>query len=191
MHDTWFRGWWTRARPVVSPNFDERPDGTVIDMVVIHYISLPPGQFGSGLPLDLFCNRLNPAAHPALGALAGLRVSSHFFINRTGEVFQMVSTEHRAWHAGVSAWQGRDNCNHFSIGIELEGDGEHAFDAAQYVSLEALCEAIVACNPVRHWVGHSDIAPGRKSDPGPFFDWPRLLKKVAEIDGRVTKGPVP
>lgn len=156
-----------------------------VDMVVIHYISLPPGQFGTAYPVDLFCNRLNPTLHPSLAEVARMRVSSHFFINRAGEVTQLVSLQHRAWHAGVSSWQGRNACNDFSIGIELEGDSDHPFDAAQYLSLEALCEAIAACTPVVHWVGHSDIAPGRKSDPGPFFDWSRLLKKVANTDSPV------
>ena len=183
----WADGWWLRARHEVSPNFDERPAGIAVDMVVIHYISLPAGRFGTGFPVDLFCNRLNVKADPSLEEVAGLRVSSHFFISRTGEVTQLVSTRHRAWHAGVSSWQGREACNDFSIGIELEGDGEHPFDAAQYASLGALCQAIASEDPIKHWVGHSDIAPGRKSDPGPFFDWAQLLKKVAEIDGKVTK----
>lgn len=183
----WQDGWWLKARHEFSPNFDERPQGMVVDMVVIHYISLPAGQFGTGFPVDLFCNRLNVNADPSLQEVAGLRVSSHFFINRAGDVTQLVSTAYRAWHAGVSAWQERDACNDFSIGIELEGDGEHPFDAAQYASLGALCQAIASQNPIKHWVGHSDIAPGRKSDPGPFFDWSQLLKKVAEIDGKVTK----
>ena len=183
----WTAGWWVHARPVVSPNFDERPAGVTIDMVVMHYISLPERQFGTGAPLDLFCNRLNPAQHPDFEPLRGLRVSSHFFIARTGEVMQLVSCLHRAWHAGVSQWRGREKCNDFSIGIELEGSSLEAFEPAQYRSLAALCDSISAQWAVSHWVGHSDIAPERKSDPGPFFDWSQLPKIAAENDRSVQK----
>jgi AmpD protein len=183
----WGQGWWQGARHLVSPNFDERPPAAMVDMVVIHYISLPDGQFGTGYPLDLFCNRLDTAAHPDLAVLQGLKVSAHFFINRAGEVTQLVSIDHRAWHAGVSSWQGRVSCNDFSIGIELEGDGRQAFEDAQYASLQALCGSIATARAISHWVGHQDIAPERKSDPGPFFDWSRLLKKVAATDPRVQK----
>lgn len=183
----WSDGWLSSARHVVSPNFDERPGGTVPDMVVIHYISLPDGQMETGYPVDLFCNRLNPAAHPDFSELARLRVSAHFFIDRSGQITQLVSVRHRAWHAGVSAWQGRVACNDFSVGIELEGDSRQPFDDRQYDSLERLSLALAAQWPIAHWVGHSDIAPGRKSDPGPFFDWARLLKKVADTDPRIQK----
>jgi len=183
----WEAGWWRHARPVVSPNFDERPAAVAIDMVVMHYISLPERQFGTHAPLDLFCNRLNPGQHPEFEVLRGLRVSAHFFITRTGEVVQLVSCLHRAWHAGVSKWRGREKCNDFSIGIELEGSGFEPFEPAQYRSLAALCDAISAQWAVLHWVGHSDIAPERKSDPGPFFDWSRLPKIAAENDRDVQK----
>jgi len=175
------------ARFIPSPNHDERQTPDDLSLIVIHCISLPPGQFGTEGVTQLFTNALNPDEHPYYADIAHLRVSAHLLIRRTGELLQYVPFNRRAWHAGVSCYAGRDVCNDFSIGIELEGDGEHPFDAAQYASLGALCQAIASQNPIKHWVGHSDIAPGRKSDPGPFFDWSQLLKKVAEIDGKVTK----
>lgn len=160
---------------ILSPNTDARPAGTDIDMIVIHNISLPPHQFGGQGIMQLFTNRLDPAEHPYYAEIAHLKVSSHFLIRRDGELIQFVSCHQRAWHAGVSSWQGRERCNDFSIGIELEGCDESAFDDTQYLTLQALIQALQQRYPIRHIVGHSDIAPGRKTDPGPFFDWQRLF----------------
>lgn len=159
---------------ILSPNTDERPAATSIDMIVIHNISLPPNQFGGPGIIQLFTNQLDANEHPYYAAIAHLKVSSHFLIRREGELIQFASCLQRAWHAGVSAWQGRECCNDFSIGIELEGSDECAFNDAQYSSLQALVEAIKQRYPIKHIVGHSQIAPGRKTDPGPFFDWQRI-----------------
>ena len=165
-------------RIVESPNFDDRPPGTEVTLVVIHSISLPPGEYGGEAIERLFTNRLDPAAHPYFAEIHELRVSSHYLVRRDGEVIQFVAPEQRAWHAGVSSWRGRSRCNDFSIGIELEGCDDDAFDARQYRSLvdatRALLEAYPALAPARI-VGHSDVAPGRKTDPGPQFDWDRYL----------------
>lgn len=168
-------GWLTAgARHCPSPNFDERPPDGEVELIVVHNISLPPDEFG-GLGVErLFTNRLDPAAHPYYAAIAGLRVSAHFFIRRDGELIQFVSAEKRAWHAGVSNWCGQERCNDFSLGIELEGCDTQAFEPAQYERLRALVVALKARYPVRDVVGHSDVAPGRKTDPGPFFDWSEL-----------------
>ena len=159
---------------ILSPNTDTRPADTDIDMIVIHNISLPPQQFGGQGIMQLFTNQLDPAEHPYYAEIAHLKVSSHFLIRREGELIQFVSCQQRAWHAGVSSWQSRERCNDFSIGIELEGCDESAFTDAQYVTLQALIKALQQRYPIKHVVGHSDIAPGRKTDPGPFFDWQRL-----------------
>lgn len=159
---------------VASPNFDARPENTVVDMVVIHNISLPPGQYGGEGVLQLFTNQLDPTAHPYYAQIAHLKVSSHFFIRRCGSLIQCVPCQQRAWHAGVSSWQGRERCNNFSVGIELEGSDEEAFTAAQYACLRQLVQALRRRYPIQHLVGHSDIAPGRKTDPGPYFDWRQL-----------------
>lgn len=168
------KGWGFGAKRLPSPNFDERPVDEVVSMIVVHAISLPPGQFGGDEIVRLFTNRLDPAAHPFFEQLRGLRVSAHFLIRRDGESIQFVSCEDRAWHAGQSAWQGRTRCNDFSIGIELEGCDDQGFEAAQYAALIALIDALRASYPVRDIVGHADIAPGRKTDPGPHFEWSRL-----------------
>ena len=161
------------ARFILSPNCDARPAGCLIDLLVIHYISLPPGAFsGSGI-IDLFTNRLDPAAHPDYASLAGLKVSSHFLIRRGGELIQFVPCSRRAWHAGESNWKGRRRCNDFSIGIEVEGTGEVPFTDAQYQRLAELTRALMGRYPNADIVGHSDVAPGRKMDPGPHFDWAR------------------
>jgi len=161
------------ARFVSSPNFDERPGGCVITLVVIHNISLPPDDFiGDGV-IDLFTNTLDPEAHPYYQRLGGLKVSTHFFIRRSGETIQFVSCEKRAWHAGESRWQGRSRCNDYSIGIELEGSDCLPFTDMQYVALVGLTRTLQETYPIRDIVGHSDIAPGRKTDPGPCFDWDR------------------
>ena len=163
---------------MVSPNHDERPPGQGVDLLVVHYISLPPGRFSGDAVERLFTNRLDPAADPAFAPLAGLRVSSHLFLCRRGGLIQFVDCRQRAWHAGVSAFQGRERCNDFSIGIELEGDGSHPFTEAQYRRLARVTATLCARFPLRHVAGHSDIAPGRKFDPGPCFDWARYLDSV-------------
>jgi len=166
-------------RLVDSPNQDERPPGTEISLLVVHSISLPPGEYGGDAIERLFTNRLDPAAHPYFREIAGLRVSSHFLIRRDGELVQFVPPERRAWHAGVSSWRGRERCNDFSIGVELEGTDEGDFTDAQYLRLIELVQSLKAALPLRDIAAHSDVAPGRKTDPGPRFDWPRLLKALA------------
>ncbi|HHH38682.1 MAG TPA: 1,6-anhydro-N-acetylmuramyl-L-alanine amidase AmpD [Sedimenticola sp.] len=166
-----------RARQCPSPNCDLRPPGCVIDLLVIHSISLPPGRFGDGWIDDLFLNRLDPDAHPYFRDICRLRVSSHLLIRRGGELVQYVPLDRRAWHAGVSAFRGRTACNDFSIGIELEGDDETPFTDAQYHTLIQTIADIRELYPTitpDRIVGHSDIAPGRKTDPGPCFDWGRI-----------------
>jgi AmpD protein len=167
-------GWHATARRVPSPNCDARPDGTRIELVVIHNISLPPGDFSGDAVERLFSNTLDCDAHPYFDALRGLRVSAHFFIRRDGELVQCVACSERAWHAGVSSWQGRERCNDFSLGIELEGSDDCAFDAAQYATLNTLLAELAAHYPLAGVAAHSEIAPGRKTDPGPYFDWSRL-----------------
>ena len=176
-------GWARGARVLCSPNFESRPAGTVPTLVVVHNISLPPGEFGGRAIADLFLNRLDCDAHPYYDAhLRGLRVSSHFVILRDGTLEQFVSCDERAWHAGVSNFFGRERCNDFSIGIELEGADAKPFEAAQYATLAALVGALVARYPIEALAGHSDIAPGRKTDPGPHFDWARLQRETALAD---------
>ncbi len=168
-------GWHVRARRVASPNVDGRPGGVAIELIVIHNISLPPGQFGGRAVEQFFTNRLRADAHPYFAQIAQLRVSAHFFITRDGRLTQFASTNRRAWHAGVSHWRGRDRCNDFSVGIELEGTDVRPYTAKQYVRLARLIRALVCRYPaIRGVAGHADIAPGRKTDPGPAFDWARL-----------------
>jgi AmpD protein len=167
-------GWLMGARRFPSPNCDQRPEGETVTLVVIHNISLPPGQFGGPGVIELFTNRLDPAAHPYYETIRGLRVSAHFLIRRDGELIQFVSCSRRAWHAGVSSWRGRERCNDFSVGIELEGSDETPFTDPQYAALNDLLAALRAVHPIADVVGHSDIAPGRKTDPGPCFDWGRV-----------------
>jgi N-acetyl-anhydromuramoyl-L-alanine amidase len=168
------------ARPctiIPSPNTDDRPENMGPDMIVIHNISLPPNEFGGPGIVQLFTNQLNPEEHPYYAGIAHLKVSSHLLIRRQGELIQFVSCNQRAWHAGVSNWQGRERCNDFSIGIELEGTDDEAFNEAQYLTLHSLILALQKRYPIKHIVGHSDIAPGRKTDPGPFFDWQRIARE--------------
>ncbi len=167
-------GWLDTARRSASPNWDERPAGQAVELLVIHHISLPAGHFTGPAIEQLFLNRLDPTRHPTFSSLEGLRVSAHFLIRRHGELIQFVSCEARAWHAGVSRFMGRDRCNDFSIGVELEGNSERPFTDAQYRVLARLTRALVDRWPLRHVAGHSDIAPGRKEDPGPLFDWDRF-----------------
>ena len=162
------------ARRCPSPNFDPRPGGVEIDLVIVHGISLPPGEFGGGAITRLFCNELDPSDHPAFRDLGGLRVSAHALIDRAGAITQYVSFLDRAWHAGPSHYRGRTACNDFSIGIELEGTDTLPYERSQYEVLAGLARALMARWPaVRpdRIVGHSDVAPGRKTDPGPAFDW--------------------
>jgi len=168
-----------QARQIPSPNHDARPAGTNITLVVVHAISLPPGEFGGDGIERLFTNRLDPGAHPYFATVATLKVSSHFLIRRDGTLVQFVSCADRAWHAGVSAWNGRQRCNDFSIGVELEGTDENPYTAAQYAVLARLAKALRRRYPIADVVGHSDIAPGRKTDPGPAFDWVRFRRLVA------------
>nr|WP_212758350.1 1,6-anhydro-N-acetylmuramyl-L-alanine amidase AmpD [Usitatibacter palustris] len=159
---------------IFSPHFDERPEGARVELIVIHNISLPPGDFGGPYIDDLFMGRLDPNAHPYFADIAALRVSSHYLIRRDGEVITYVPEDKRAWHAGVSSWQGREKCNDFSIGIELEGADDVPFTEQQYAALEALTREMFSRYGTLPLVGHSDIAPGRKTDPGPYFDWERV-----------------
>ncbi|MGH8674129.1 MAG: 1,6-anhydro-N-acetylmuramyl-L-alanine amidase AmpD [Burkholderiales bacterium] len=167
------------ARQVASPNCDDRPAGEAPTLLVLHSISLPPGQFGGDAIEQLFTNRLDPAAHPAFAELQSVRVSAHFLVRRDGELIQFVPVHRRAWHAGVSRWRGRSRCNDFSVGVELEGTPQHAFADAQYAQLARLARALCVALPLREVAAHSDVAPGRKSDPGGRFDWPRLLSALA------------
>ena len=156
---------------IASPNCDERPPGEEVSLVVVHAISLPPGEFGGDGVTRLFTNRLDAAAHPYYADIHALRVSAHFFVRRDGQVMQFVSCARRAWHAGASVWQGRSRCNDFSIGIELEGGDAVPFELIQYDRLAAIVHVLARRYPLRDVVGHADIAPGRKTDPGPHFDW--------------------
>lgn len=165
----------TEALYLPSPNCDDRPADAAIDLLVIHNISLPPGEFGGDAIADLFLNRLDPQAHPYYAGIAGLRVSSHFLIRRDGALLQFVPCLKRAWHAGQSQWCGRERCNDFSVGIELEGADDAPFSDAQYECLSVLARALYARYPIQASVGHSDIAPGRKTDPGPHFSWTRYF----------------
>ncbi len=185
MDALWEQGWYRFARRLDSPNFGARPDGTMVDLVVIHSISLPPAQsqadYGGGYVQQLFTNTLNWDAHPYFDTIRGQQVSSHFFIERTGSLWQFVSTNDRAWHAGQSCYRGRDNqertnCNDFSIGIELEGVPGQTFTEAQYESLFSLNAALSLVYFDLEFAGHEDIAPGRKDDPGSGFDWLRVQR---------------
>ena len=172
--DEWNGGWLRRAIRLDSPNFGPRPEQACIDLVVVHSISLPPGQYGGNAVQALFTNHLDWNAHPYYQQICGLEVSSHFYIRRDGELWQFVSCDDRAWHAGRWHYRGRDNCNDDSIGIELEGLEGETFEPAQYTALAALCQALARRYPIAHVAGHEHVAPGRKQDPGPGFDWPRL-----------------
>jgi len=167
-------GYIDSATQIASPNFDARPENTKIELIVIHNISLPPNIYQGPGVVQLFTNQLNPNEHPYYAEIHTHKVSSHFFIRRNGELMQFVSTLQRAWHAGVSSWQGRERCNDFSVGIELEGTDFEAFEPAQYNTLKQLVKALKKSYPIQHIVGHSDIAQGRKTDPGPYFDWARV-----------------
>lgn len=171
--------WLPGARRVRSPNCDERPAGMPVRLIVVHAISLPPGEFGGDGIVRLFTNRLDPAAHPYYRDIHHLRVSAHFLVRRDGATLQFVPCAMRAWHAGTSNWCGAECCNDFSIGIELEGCDDLPFEPVQYAVLARLISAIRHSFPIEGIVGHSEIAPGRKTDPGPHFDWPHLDRLLA------------
>ena len=161
-----------------SPNFDARPASTPVTLLVVHSISLPPGQFGGDAIERLFTNRLDRDAHPAFAAVADLRVSAHFLLRRDGALVQFVRLDRRAWHAGASCWRGRERCNDFSIGVEFEGDEHNDFSASQYEQFVTLVAELRRRIALRDLAGHEDIAPQRKRDPGPRFDWARVLQAL-------------
>jgi AmpD protein len=172
-------GWIPDARRVVSPNCDSRPAGAAVSLLVLHSISLPRGVYRGDAIERLFANRLDPDEDPSFAGLAGLRVSSHFLIHRDGGLVQFVPLARRAWHAGVSRWRARERCNDFSIGIELEGTDDSRFARQQYARLVQLTRSLQSLLPIRDIAGHSDVAPGRKSDPGMRFDWKRFFSSLA------------
>lgn len=174
----WDEGWYRYAHRLASPNFGPRPAGAVVDLVVIHSISLPPGEYGGDGVQRLFTNTLDWAAHPYYRSIEGLQVSAHFYIRRNGELWQFVSCDNRGWHAGASRYRGRDSCNDDSIGIELEGLEGGVFEAAQYETLAGLCAALPQRYPICHIAGHEHIAPGRKADPGAGFAWVLLQQAL-------------
>lgn len=188
-------GYALNTRQIASPNFDTRAVNSTdagcstsagnsistadaISLIVIHNISLPPNQYAGNGIIELFTNQLNPAEHPYYAEIYTRKVSAHFLIRRNGELIQFVSCLNRAWHAGVSSWQGRERCNDFSIGIELEGSDFEAFEPAQYETLKKLTTSLISAYPIQAIVGHSDIAPIRKTDPGPYFDWQSLATQI-------------
>lgn len=171
-------GWFSGVRRIASPNQDHRPPGARIGLLVIHNISLPPGVFEGDAIIRLFTNTLDTTAHPYFAQLEGLRVSAHFLVRRNGEIIQFVPCGMRAWHAGVSNWLGRERCNDFSIGVELEGDDHGPFADAQYAALARLTRKLCRAYRIQNLAGHSEIAPGRKTDPGPYFDWPRYRRLI-------------
>lgn len=174
----WREGWYRFARRCDSPNFGPRPAAAEIDLVVVHSISLPPGVYGGDEVQRLFTNTLDWDAHPYFQGIRGIAVSAHFFIRRDGALWQFVSCDQRAWHAGPSSWRGRANCNDDSVGIELEGLEGASFEPAQYEALAAVCAALAQHYPIRHVAGHEHIAPGRKQDPGPGFAWDLLQQHL-------------
>ena len=167
-------GFAKQAEVILSPNFDNRPNKSNINLIVIHNISLPPGIYGGNNIIDLFTNKLNPDGHEYFKSISGLKVSSHFLIRRDGVLIQFVSCLDRAWHAGESTWNQVNNCNDLLIGIELEGSDYDSFESKQYKCLEKLIQSIVKQYPIESIVGHSDISPSRKTDPGPYFDWKKI-----------------
>lgn len=179
------------TRFVASPHYGPRPPRTAVSLAVIHGISLPPDEYGGPWIERLFLGRLDPSAHPSFASLAGLRVSAHLLVRRSGAVVQYVPFDRRAWHAGVSSWQGRQDCNDFSVGIEVEGSAAWPYLGAQYRSLVAVLHALAAVYPrfdLEHSVvGHADVAPGRKSDPWATFDWPRLRRLLATAPSRTAR----
>jgi len=184
------QGWIGAADWRISPNKDVRPDEVKPDLLVIHHISLPPGEFASQNIVRFFQNTLDPYAHPYFSEIANQKVSSHFLITRTGELIQFVSTQERAWHAGASNFMGRESCNDFSIGVELEGDGDTPFENVQYQSLAKLVQKLELAHPNLQFAGHSDIAPDRKTDPGKCFDWEKFQKETGISHEKIPYGLV-
>ena len=176
--ETWRQGWYALAQTCPSPNYGPRPPQACIDLIVVHSISLPPGVYGGNQVQALFTNQLDWDAHPYFQSIRGIEVSAHFFITRQGEICQFVSCDDRAWHAGTSSYRGRDNCNDDSIGIELEGLEGDTFETAQYIALSKLATHIGQRYPIAHIAGHEHVAPGRKIDPGPGFDWSTLRRAL-------------
>lgn len=177
-------GWINAARKVPSPNFNERPGDMPVSLLVLHNISLPPGQFEGNAIERFFLNTLDPEEHPYFQQIRDLKVSSHFLIRRTGELLQFVSVRDRAWHAGRSSFEGQTECNDFSVGVELEGTDDIAYSEAQYACLVHLTQTLMAAFPAitpERIVGHEHVAPGRKTDPGPSFDWPRFLDQLCTL----------
>ena len=174
----WQGGWYRFAHRIASPNFGPRPGGALVDLIVVHSISLPPGVYGGDGVQRLFTNTLDWDAHPYFGQIRGLEVSAHFFIRRDGALLQFVSCDDRAWHAGRSSYRGREECNDDSIGIELEGLEGEAFEPAQYEALSAVCAAIAQHYPIRHVAGHEHVAPARQQDPGAGFEWALLRREL-------------
>ncbi len=185
----WRNGWYLFASPQASPNFGPRPPQARISLIVLHSISLPPGQYGGDAVQRLFTNQLDWEQHPYFKSIEGMQVSAHFYIRRHGELQQFVSTLDRAWHAGTSCYRGRSNCNDHSIGIELEGLEGGPFEDSQYETLAGLCAALLQQYPITDIAGHEHIAPGRKADPGPGFDWP-LLQRALGLPARCLPDPV-
>lgn len=177
---TWHGGWWRHAKRVRSPNFNARPPGSEVTLAIIHSISLPPGEYGGEAVREFFTNRLDTAAHPYYERLVDVRVSAHFFVRRDGGVLQFVSCDQRAWHAGASRWNGRDECNDWSIGIELEGLEGGRFERAQERALLRLLRGLARRYPLAEAVGHEHVAPGRKQDPGPRFRWRWLARALGQ-----------
>jgi AmpD protein len=184
----WRDGWYRFAHREPSPNHGQRPAGAAVDLIVVHSISLPPGVYGGDGVQRLFTNTLDWDAHPYYGTLRGLTVSAHFYVRRNGELWQFVSCDDRAWHAGESRYRGRDGCNDDSVGIELEGLEGGPFEPAQYETLVSLCSALALRYPIAHVAGHEHIAPGRKADPGAGFDWPSLRAALAWPASRFPAG---
>lgn len=174
-------GFADKAKIVLSPNFDQRSSKSIISLIVIHNISLPPGIYLGDNIIDLFTNKLNPSSHEYFQSVANLKVSAHFLIRRDGSLFQFVSCLDRAWHAGESIWNQLSNCNDFSIGIELEGSDYDAFEASQYLCLNILIQCLIYNYPIQNIVGHSDVAPSRKTDPGPYFMWDKIQSCFDQI----------
>ena len=193
LNPLWDGGWYRHARHLKSPNFGPRPPATQVDLIVLHSISLPPGKYGGDEILQLFTNTLDWGAHPYFETIRGAEVSAHFLVRRHGELWQFVSGDDRAWHAGQSSHAGRPNCNDFSIGIELEGLEGGTFEPVQYETLATLCTALAAHYPIRHLAGHEHVAPGRKFDPGAGFCWPELQRALgwpnAQLPAEVTAPP--
>lgn len=186
---TWCGGRYQPARHIQSPNFGPRPAGAQVDLIVVHSISLPPGQYGTGDVQRLFTNTLDWDAHPYFQSIRGIQVSAHFFVTREGTVWQFVDCDQRAWHAGASAYRGRTQCNDDSIGIELEGLEGSIFMPPQYDALVELCSAIAERYPIAHIAGHEHIAPDRKKDPGAGFDWPQMRSRLAWPADRFPRSP--